>query len=782
MEREFISRKLKLSDDVEKTELIRNHLREVAEYSGKCSEKFGLPTIGFLVGLLHDFGKYSDIFQERIREDLDNGAIHSQQGAKFILEQNACVLLKEIIAQTIFAHHGGLLDGADSDGERPMYSKLFNNEKKLEYEIAKERFLNEFSEVDFNELLEISEKEFGEFFLKIYRDKKLQKDFFFYLNLITKAIYSGLVDADRTCAYLFGVNRERKYQTPKRIWNTLIPKLENYLSKYTTENKLDRMRKKISNQCFEKGKTTSTGIYQLSVPTGGGKTLSSLRFAINHAKRMEKDHIIYIVPYLSVLDQTAKSIKEALDYQEDYILEHHSNVLRPENKKDNDNYRLLTSSWDAPIILTTMVQFLETIYSNKGTDLRKFHNMANSVLIFDEVQALPVKCTHLFNLAINFLNQIANSTILLCTATQPILDKVKRPIVLSEYPDLVELSEEEQEIFRRTEIVDQTAIPYTPASLAEFIEKQVGEKKNTLAIFNTKTQAESVFKETQKYTSSKVFFLSTSLCPAHRMNVLEQVKKNLKESDTPIVLISTQLVEAGVDVSFECVIRAKAGLDNIVQAAGRCNRSGEFEGTREVFVITMKGENLSRLPEIESGKDGCSRIFREKKGKDFLSKECLEQYYNYYFFGHEEDNELDYLLPGTDKGKTIYRLLSDNPEKCKAYKDITRQKFEGLPSAFKEASDNFFVIDKNQFSVVVPYNEEAEKLIYNYEKLSANDFSKKKAVLRKLQRYSVSLHECILKKLEKEHAIWVVNEGFYSIDKSNYNDELGVISDKNVEN
>lgn len=769
MRQPFISRKKDGSK-----ELIRDHLREVGDYSKCCSAKFGLPTFGYLAGVLHDFGKFSDSFQERIYNDIDNGAIHSQQGAKFILEQKQVAIVKEIIAQVIFAHHGSLLDGVDSDGELPMFDKLSNNEAKFDYENAKKRFENEFDNLNFTALLNQASDELMLFCQHFLQDEQAKKELPFYIHLLTKAIYSGLIDADRTCAYLFDIDEERKYSEPVRKWQELSESLEKYLQKFSNVDKLNQMRQKISDQCLEKA-AFETGVYQLNVPTGGGKTLSSLRFALNHAEKNKKDHIIYVVPYLSVLDQTANTIKEALGYQEsdDYILEHHSNVLRPEGDEENSHYRLLTSSWNSPIILTTMVQFLETIYSNKGSNLRKFQNMANSILIFDEVQALPTKCTHLFNLSINFLNQIGDSTILLCTATQPILDKVDRPIILSETPNLVELSVEDLAVFKRTNIVDQTNNAYSTDGLTEFIRQQISEEKSTLAIFNTKKQAQDIFEAVKKLDGCHPFFLSTGLCAAHRIDVLNQVKKSLDDKNEITVLISTQLVEAGVDVSFECVIRAQAGLDSIVQAAGRCNRSGEFGGVKDVFVINIKDENLSKLTEIKEGKEVCKRIFRENSGEDFLSALCLTQYYNYHFFNQKD--KLDYKTNKT----TIHKLLSTNYDNSVAYENIYKKKFNGLVPAFKEAAKSFSVIDSNQTAVIVPYNIEAQELIDEFE--YSYDVLRKKRVLEKLQKYSISLYSFGLSRLEKEHAIRVVSDSIIVLDKANYKDDLGLVFSAELE-
>ena len=332
----------------------------------------------------------------------------------------------------------------------------------------------------------------------------------------------------------------------------MLIELNKYLSKLTAENnKSDKaiieLRNDISRQCAEAG-LREIGIYTLEVPTGGGKTLSSLRFALEHARKHNLDRIIYVIPYLSILSQTAIEMRSALNADNETVLEHHSNVL----PDDPEYYKLHTDRWDSPIILTTQVQFLESVFSAKGSDLRKLHNMARSVIIFDEIQTLPVKCVHLFNSILNFLNKVCGTTILLCTATRPLLDKVSHPVILSEHPSIAVCGK----IPRRNEIVNALRpAGYSYEELTDFIlEKHIA---STLIIVNTKTAARSLYLQLRS-RAKNVLHLSTNMCPSHRDYVISNLRCMLSRGES-VICVATQLIEAGVNISFECVIRDLQG-------------------------------------------------------------------------------------------------------------------------------------------------------------------------------------------------------------------------------
>ena len=426
---------------------------------------------------------------------------------------------------------------------------------------------------------------------------------------------------------------------------------------------------------------------------------------------------------------------------EDFILEHHSNFVPPEDESEAQAYRLLTDRWNQPIIITTMVQFLESIYSYKSGNLRKFHNMANAVLIFDEVQSLPVKCVHLFNDVLNYLHTFGNSTVLLCTATQPLIDKVRRPIRFSSSSELIADTSAVFKKLKRTRIKNATVKGgYTTEALRDFVLEKLGSAGNCLVILNTKKDSANLYREIKNYlnenkeTQIKLVHLSTYMCPAHRMEVIDSMRnKDNKKILKPerILCISTQLIEAGVDISFACVVRALAGLDSIAQAAGRCNRNGEDPNGREVFIVNLTEENLSKLPDIKCGSDVTLRIFDElgESVDDLLSHTVMDRYYEEYFF--KRKNQMDYPY----NNGCIYDLLSCNKKGSGAYENSgNKTPLPALRQAFQTAGEHFYVIEKNTTGVLVPYGRGMEIA----KEYSNANLSNKPNLLREMGRYTVS--------------------------------------------
>ena len=376
-------------------------------------------------------------------------------------------------------------------------------------------------------------------------------------------------------------------------WEVLSQRLATRLSKFPEATALDQRRRAISDACMrsaEKGK----GIFTLTVPTGGGKTLASLRFALEHARLHGLDRIVYVVPFTSIIDQNAKVARDILEPADDMtnrgriVLEHHSNLV-PE--VETAYQKLVAQDWDAPVVYTTMVQFLETLFGAGTRGVRRMHRLSNAVLIFDEVQSLPLRCVHLFNNAVGFLIEHCNSTAVLCTATQPLLDKVDtRKGAMRLHPDS-ELVPDVPELFdalRRVQVIDRRRPDgWSEAAIADLGLGCLGDEGSTLVIVNTKRAAKRVFAALleSKAEHQHVFHLSTDMCPAHRRSVLGKVRKRLAE-DRPVICISTQLIEAGVDISFPVVIRVLAGLDSIAQAAGRCNRNRE-RPIGNVYVVCL---------------------------------------------------------------------------------------------------------------------------------------------------------------------------------------------------
>jgi CRISPR-associated endonuclease/helicase Cas3 len=765
-----------------------SHLLETAALAQQFGAKFGVGSLAQAAAFFHDLGKFSRAFVEYLKRRVGNkddessprrgSVIHSTQGAKYIAESlsaKAAIYsaVAEIAANCIAGHHGGLTDGISSSGDTPLRDRLASGKEELHYAEVLENFQNaNLPSMDLDALFSACKIELDAF---LRQCKSENLDASFMLHLLVKSVFSCLVDADRYNAYCFEAGIEPEAQNRIPPWDVYAARLEEGLSQIKIDSDIAPIRQDISEKCLRAAKC-ERGIYRLNVPTGGGKTLSSLRFALNHAKKHRLKRVIYVIPYLSVLEQTANEVRKVLSYgiDDDFILEHHSNLLPPDNENDAQARRLLTSRWIRPIVITTMVQFLESIFSYKSGDLRKLHNMANAVVIFDEVQSLPVKCVHLFNGVLNYLRVFGGCTTLLCTATQPLLDKVERPVRLSTPPELIPDMSEAFVKLKRTRIVDSTTLSgYSYEALRDFAMEKLNAAGNCLVILNTKKDAAKLYASAKAYIAKnpdykiKLVHLSTSMCPAHRSAVIDSLqtqvngKKRLK--DERILCISTQLIEAGVDISFRCVIRALAGLDSIAQAAGRCNRNVEDPNGCDVHIVNLSEENLSQLPDIKHGKNVTARILDESP-YDILSPEIMARYYVEYFYKRRD--EMDYNIKNFG---TLYDLLSRNCKGFGSYVNSGGKSPPALRQAFQTAGKNFCVLEQGTTGVLVPYGR-GEQLVEEYETADLRD---KPKLLREMGRYSVSLFTRQLDKLKD--AIFVVGGDVYALREAFYDPECGVM-------
>jgi len=714
---------------------LETHSSNVAKLAKEFASKFGMEEFMRVAGHLHDFGKALPEWQEYLRLKLNNEDVsivpHSIHGARYgFTKVHSFQHIAEILGNIIMAHHGELYDSISPDGETLLVDSL---QAKAEFVVPKE-FSIDLSSLN-NEFMNI-----------LNTVENVDRPFF--ISMLTKLVYSCLVDADRLDAYLS--ESGEIYSSVQPDWDYFISKLEEKLSELQSKtlSEMSVLRKKVSDDCKAAG-FRNIGIYKLEVATGGGKTFASLRFALEHARQHKLDRIIYVIPYLSIISQVAKEIRDALGADENTVLEHHSGFL-PDDEK---YYKLQTNRWNAPIILTTQVEFLESLFSAKGSDLRKFHNMANSVLIFDEAQSVPIKCVHLFNSAMNFINTICKSTILLCTATQPPFGEVERKMKFSDKPSLTEYIEPP----KRYEI-KSSLMPcgYTYSELAEFVLEK--HQNSTLVILNTKNAAKLLYEELSAKNET-VLHLSTNMCSAHRDDVIEEFRNRLGEKN--VICVSTQILEAGVDITVECVIRDLAGLDSIYQAAGRCNRHGE-PGIKNVYVINIKDENLSKLPDIKTGVNITRRLFDDKS-------QDINLYYKHYF--HSRKNEMDYNIDGG----SIYDLLSCNKQGQGAYKN--RKDKQGIKppaiwSAIRSAADEFYVIDKGRTDVIVHYGKSTE-LLEEYK--STKDIVRKRSILKQLSKYSVSLYQYQIDELRKNCGIdYQSYEGLNVLTSGLYDKMIGI--------
>ncbi len=786
-----------------KEQSVKEHLFSVSKMSMEYGEKISLAATGELIGILHDMGKGTEKFNSYIHycskhpndKSLRGSINHSAAGAKFIYDNFYNIsgsnqhqkLTSQLISLAICSHHGGLIDCLDLKGI-DIFTNKMNTDKEIFYHEALSNFKAECLEMaHINDLFNKSKEEIRAALIKINEIDGSAKFGHFAAGMLEKYLFSCVIDADRYDTYTFmeGKQQEQKFDTSP-LWNELVDVLETKLKSYPNFSEIDLLREEVSISCKNFGEN-KPGVYQLSVPTGGGKTLSSLRYALAHAKKFHKDRIFYIIPFTTIIDQNAKEIKDILGH-EDMILEHHSNLVidnGDDTDDEQDAYKLLTERWDSPIILTTMVQFLDTLFSGGTQSVRRMHNLANSIIIFDEIQAIPIKCINMFNSAINFLANICNATIILCTATQPLLSQTEMPLKLSDKPNMILNMHGKFERFKRVELVDKRLIGgYSAASLKNFILDKMDQVESVLVILNTKNAAKEVFNELKKANTdlpkekqSLIFHLSTSMCPSHRMKIIEVMRKSLGHQR--LICISTQLIEAGVNISFGCVVRSLAGLDNIAQAAGRCNRHGE-KPCSDVYIVNVEGENVSKLVDIKEGQKCTERVLDEYKenpnlfDNDLLSQKAMERYYQYYF--HNRRIQMNYTLSWPHKDKSMYDLLSGNNEAANAFDSNNGCKSKlMLKQAFKMAGSNFQVIDQNTTGVIVPYGD--GKTLITLINGDCN-LSELKQYLKRAQYFSVNLFETDRIKLDEMDGIIKLKDGaILALREEFYTDDVGVTFD-----
>lgn len=528
----------------------------------------------------------------------------------------------------------------------------------------------------------------------------------FYIAMYERLLLSILVDADRTDTACF----EDNVSPPTlpsiadliQMWRGFRVHCDTRIATLQREKDpslLDEYRAEISVACstYDGG---ASGIFRLVLPCGAGKTLSALRYALHIAEQYGKRHILYIAPFNSILEQNADEIAKYIG-DDDAVLRHHSNVVFDQDDSENEKkHKLLTENWSqSPIIATSAVQFLNTLFAAKISCVRRMQAFGNSVIIIDEIQALPVKVLKLFNAAMNFLAHFCDYAVVLCSATQPLLDKLDTYKILQP-KSIIPDEEKYRQAFKRVEIDDNTTgNGISISEAADYIAKQALTARSTLAIVNTKAAAREITEHirinidcTNEY---EIVHLSTNMCPAHRSAVIKDLREHLNDKCYPkkMICISTTLIEAGVDVSFERVIRSLTGLDSIIQAAGRCNRNRETE-CGIVSVIYIRDEKIDALGYLREAQQITREVlynvrkFPERYLGGALSQKAMDEYYTRYYSPLQK-KEMEFQLKD-DPEHTIVDLLTNNPsgsKRCSISKHCI------LKQAFKEAGDAFSMIE-----------------------------------------------------------------------------------------
>ena len=558
-------------------------------------------------------------------------------------------------------------------------------------------------------------------------------------------------------------------------WKDYELKLENYVKKLQRDSRghLAKLRQEMSDRCKEFA-SEGNGIYRLSIPTGGGKTMAGFRYAVNLAKQEKKKHIYYIAPYLSILEQNAGLIRDILN-DEDHVLEYHSNVIRTSESEEDERAQWMAEAWTEPVILTTMVQFLNAMFSSDMKSIRRFHQLTDSIIIIDEAQSIPVKCMCLFTTMMNYLSYCCNTTIVICTATQPLFESVKYPILYSEKADIIADLGRYQEGFKRTEIIPFIEKKMNTKVLADMVLEK--SEKSILVILNTKAAVKNLYEEIKGRVGEDVlvYQLTTYMCAAHRMDIIEEIKELLVNADKKLICISTQLIEAGVDISFDMVIRSIAGLDSIAQAAGRCNRNAE-QVLGKVYIVDYEDEKISGLKDIRIAQDATRSVILDKTFDNLLDQSAMDLYYRQYFY--ERNNEMEYLYEKEDT--SLFELLSSN---SKRRKHLGSEYMYPMAQAYRAAGEHFQVIDdKDSVGVIVPYKEAKD---YVQSLKGAYSMSEIKLFLKKLQRYTVNVYrnDRLFQSLISRQAmdssildgkVYILDEGYY--DEGGLSDRLELLA------
>lgn len=693
--------------DGERIQTIKEHLEGTAKLSGEFAEKFGKQDWGYCCGMLHDIGKYSIDFQKRILGENNYRVDHSTAGARVCLEKGGKYSFLEYC---IAGHHAGLPNYGNNYDESTDSTLSGRRLKKLsDYQAYQTEI-----EVPAINSMPIDLK------------RTVNPDF--SLSVFMRMIYSCLVDADFLDTEAFMKEGKQGRNSGENI-EILFKKLENYISGWLKNQDIDTVngrRTEILKNCLEMGKTEK-GLFRLTVPTGGGKTVASLAFALRHALENKMDRIIYVIPYTSIIEQNAKVFRDILG--EENVLENHCNVDY-ESSEELLPMQLASENWDKPIVVTTNVQFFESLFANKSSKCRKLHNIANSVIIFDEVQMLP---NDYLKPCIAMIEELINNyqvSAVLCTATQPALASFFHEGISAK--ELCPRMEEQFEFFKRT--VFENVGVLTENDLIQRLEKEY----QALCIVNTKKRAQRIYKQLE---GEGVYHLSTSMYPKHRRRILREIRERLQKNKK-CILISTSLVEAGVDLDFQSVYRELAGVDSMIQATGRCNREGlRPEKESKVYIFQFEGKEnvLGQRQQIDVAKSVIA------DNRDISDMESITQYF-----------------------EMLYHIKGDSLDKKKIMDEFQNKRYN-----FAKVGKEFKLIEQDTKTIFINYEEEANETLCL---LKERGFTR--SGMRKASQYCITVYENEFNKLYGIGAIQPISEDiedFYELrDEEKYTEKIGL--------
>lgn len=718
--------------------LLADHLQAVADIAADFSQAFDAVTVtqrwAYLAGLWHDLGKYRDGFQRYLRQSDNPDAhiegkvggrekTHSAAGALWAIETLEKThgangkLAARVLAYLIAGHHAGL---ADWDGG--LSERLAQADCQTELQEAKD------AKPPANIL------DSGDFVPDLRQIPGGAAGFALWVRLL----FSCLVDADflDTEAHFDAGQPARRNGFPKL--DQMRAALDAYMGAKAASappSKVNTLRADILRQCRDKS-VLPAGFFSLTVPTGGGKTLSSLAFALTHAQTQGKRRVIYAIPYTSIIEQTADVFREVFKTLGDEVLIEHHSQADAADRDETARSRLACENWDAPLVVTTNVQLFESLFAAKTSRCRKLHNLVNSIIVLDEAQQLPPEFLQPILDALNLLVKHYGVTVVLCTATQPALnstdyfDKSKDLRGLEYVREIIDNPDALFDALKRVDVALpqdwNTSTPWADTAA------QLATEDCVLAIVSTRKAA----RELQRLLPSDTLHLSALMCGAHRKALIDHIKTRLNAKREghdlqPLRVVSTQLVEAGVDIDFPVVYRALAGLDSIAQAAGRCNREGRLDGKGRVVVFVPP--EPPPLGHLRKGAQACISTLHGQHA-DPLARALFATYFRQF-----------YSTVDLDSKEIVAKLKAES---------------KTLSVQFRSAADAFRLIDdQDSASVIVRYAEHRDEIEKLLGMLAAEGPAR--WLMRKLQRYTVSIHKRAADKMLMQGSLILPMPGLY---------------------
>ena len=675
--------------DTDHWQRLDEHLIAVGDWAALFASAFGAQALARAAGLLHDLGKYTVKFQDRLRGSLQS-VDHSTWGARIARDRYGS--MGYLIAYAIAGHHAGLANGKDA-GERSCLAD------RLDAELPD--LLPDWQE-------EIALPTLQELRLP-FRPGPHSDRQQFQMAFLVRMLFSCLVDADflDTEAFYGKFEKDKpQRRTAHASLQDLRQQLDGHLEDVTASaapSDVNKTRSQILAHVRAQA-SLAPGLFSLTVPTGGGKTLASLAFALDHAIAHGKSRVIFVIPFTSIVEQNAAVFRRALGpLGEQAVLEHHSGFTddKGQSKEARDKLKLAMENWDFPIVVTTAVQFFESLFADRPSKCRKLHNIANSVIVLDEAQTMPLKLLRPCVAALDELASHYRSSVVLCTATQPMLHA---PAFEGGLNDVQELAPAPADLFKQ---LARVQVKHAGELSDDAVTAHMLEHDQALCIVNNRRHARALYEAMAAQPGAR--HLTTLMCAKHRSEVLAEVRQALKDRQ-PCRLVSTSLIEAGVDVDFPFVMRAEAGLDSIAQAAGRCNREGRRDQLASlVLVFSVANPDWAPPPELKQYAEAAREVLRQH-GADPLSPVAIEAYFRMLYWKKGSQALDEFNLLG---------LLRAN-------------KLDSLP--MEMLATKFRMIDSVQMPVIVPYDDEARDALHE---LSFSEGSVKLA--RKLQPYLVQV-------------------------------------------